>query len=250
MQHLKLPLILLILILLPARAPASGVSASFAPVADQTINLGAKIEFSVQITAAGDSESTSFAILPEEIADQMTNQDIVVRPEISQLSLVQGETQAVKFEIQTKTSALSVSGKKFAIQAKDAQGDILASTEVSLTVAPVYIVNVIDGPNGGTDPANPFDFDSQTSTAYFRPQTNGLQFIFHNLSEKPFIIHGQGAIPHQGFDSPSAHGESYQPALILPGAGADLAGSYTIHGIYQPNRSVVVNASQIPAATQ
>jgi hypothetical protein len=223
-------------------------------VGDQSIGLGAKLEVAVEIRA-DQAQSINFAIDPEDIADSIQNGDISIQMNPPQISLADGETKEVKLVIQTKTSAPSFNAKKFGLLVKSEKGSLLTSADISLKVLPIYVVTVIDG----TDADNPYDFDSQPGTSYFRPHAAGLQFIFKNLSKKhlspkPVLIHGDGkVIKHEDlFDAqgqPNAllYGNVYQPEpAISATAGDNLPGEYTFHYVYHPDRSVVVNATKIP----
>lgn len=226
---------------IPARASDGNIH--LGAVDAQSIELGAKLEISVDVTA-DEAQSINFAIDSEDIAEQIQDGDISIQANPAQVSLAAGETKEIKLEIQTKTSAPDFSAKKFGLVAKSEKGSPLASTDISLSVLPLYRVSILDGSD-----ADPFEFDSQAGTSYFRSHANGLQFVFRNLSTKPVIIHGSGVIKHQGF-TPLQHGDAYQPPLIMPSAGADQPGYYTIHGVYHPDRSVVVNATKFSASSK
>jgi hypothetical protein len=224
-------------------------------VSDQSIGLGAKLELTVNVTA-DQAQTVNLAIDSEDLAEQIQDSDISIQVNPPQLSLADGETKEVKLEIQTKTSAPSFNAKKFGLLVKSDKGSLLTSTDINLKVLPLYVVTIIDG----VDSDNPYDFDSQPGTSYFRAHEAGLQFVFKNLSKKhlsakPVIIHGSGVIKHQDVNfTPGAvngiqYGDVYQPEpAVLPAAGDNLPGYYTIHDIYHPDRSVIVNATKIPAS--
>lgn len=224
-------------------------------VSDQSIGLGAKLEVAIEVTA-DQAQTINFAIDSEDLADSIQNGDISLQTNPPQISLADGETKEVKLVIQTKTSAPSFNAKKFGLLVKSEKGSLLTSTDVALKVLPLYVVTIIDGANAD----NPYDFDSQPGVSYFRPHDAGLQFVFKNLSKKhlspkPVIIHGSGVIKHQdlfnaqGQPNGLNYGDVYQPEpAIAATAGDNLPGYYTIHDVYHPDRSVVVNAKTIPAA--
>jgi hypothetical protein len=211
----------------------------------QSIGLGAKLEISVEVTA-DEASSVNLAIDSEDLAEQIQDGDISIQSNPPQISLGAGETKEVKLEIQTKTTAPSFDAKKFGLVVKSDKGSTLTSADISLTVLPLYVVTVIDG----TDSDNPYDFDSQPGISYFRPHAKGLQFVFKNMSvkklapSKPVIIHGDGVIQHQDISKPLQHGEVYQPQVVHTSIGTDMPGYYTIHDVYHPDRSVVVNATK------
>jgi hypothetical protein len=211
-------------------------------VDSQSIGLGAKLEVTVDVSA-DEAQTVNFSIDSEDLAEQIQNSDISIQANPPQISLAAGETKEVKIEIQTKSSAPSFDAKKFGFVVKSDKGSLLTSTDISLKVIPLYVVTVTDGP----DADNAFEFDSPPGISYFREHAKGLQFIFKNLSSKPIIIHGSGVIKHQGF-TPLQHGDVYQPPLVLPSAGADAPGYYTIHEVYHPDRSVIVNTTKFGAA--
>jgi len=209
-----------------------------------SIGLGAKLEITVEVTA-DEASSVNLAIDSEDLAEQIQDGDISIQSNPPQISLGAGETKEVKLEIQTKTTAPSFDAKKFGFVVKSDKGSTLTSADISLTVLPLYVVTVIDG----TDSDNPYDFDSQPGISYFRPHAKGLQFVFKDMSvknlapTKPVLIHGNGVIQHQ-LGKPLQHGEVYQPQVVHTSIGTDMPGYYTIHDVYHPDRSVVVNATK------
>jgi hypothetical protein len=226
------------------RAQALDGNIHLSEIDSQSIGLGAKLEITVEVTA-DEASSVNLAIDSEDLAEQIQNGDISIQSNPPQISLGAGETKEVKLEIQTKTTAPSFNGKKFGFLVKSDKGSTLTSSDISLTVLPLYVVTIIDG----ADSENPYDFDSQPGISYFRPHANGLQFVFKNMStknldpSKPVIIHGNGVIQHQE-GKPLQHGDVYQPQVVHSSIGSDMPGYYTIHGVYHPDRSVVVNATK------
>jgi hypothetical protein len=225
----------LITLLLSSFFTVTGWSAEvkFAPIASQSITLGTKIFVPVILQMDSDS-AISFSFDPKELSDLVKAGDL-------SLALDQGSSSIV---VQTQTFSPSFQHKKFALQAKDSEGNLVSSVEVDLSVLPMFIVNITDSPNAKTG-ALEYRFDSSQAISYFRPHTTGLQIIFNNKSSQTIAIHGSGAIKHE--KDVKAPGQSYNPELILPSLGADQKGYYTIHGVYTPDRNIVVNASQWPA---
>lgn len=229
------------------------VNIHIASIDEQDIGLGATLNVLVNVTADS-AQTINFAVDPEEYVDQIQNGDVSIQANPSSITLDSGETKEVQLTIRTKTSAVSYDEtkdttiKKFGFVVKSTQGSVLSSLDIPLKVKPEYMVTVIDG----TDKDHPYDFDSETSTAYFRPNNKGIQFIFKNLSNKhldpihPVIIHGDAPIEHE---KGVLDYNGVFPALpaITPAAGANVKCGYTIHGVYHPYRSVVLNADQIPA---
>ena len=202
----------------------------FAPIPDQSIILGAKISVSVNTQVTSDSV-IHYSIDLKELTDLVKAGDL-------SLSIDQNTSSVI---IQTRTFAPSFQHKKFALQAKDSEGNLISGADVDLSVLPVFVVNVSDSPNSKLG-APEFRFDSLEGVSYFRPHAGGLQLIFNNKSSQTIAIHGSGAIKHE--KDVKAPGQSYIPELILPTAGPDLKGYYTIHGVYTPDRNVIFNATQ------
>jgi hypothetical protein len=221
---------------------------SFSTLSNQKVGLGATITQELTLNAgAGVSGDIKVDVDTSGLAlsDPFKEVSVSLSPSVSTLQ----ENGSVKLllTITTKTSAPSFAAGSFTLHAS--VGGVETSEQVSLEVMPLYVVNVLNGTNG-----DPFTFDSTAGTVYFRPHAKGLVVEFHNLSSQAVVIHGEGAIPHQDTESPmtpavngalSDSGRYVIPA-ILPGAGSDLPGYYTIHGVYKPDRNVVVNATKFP----
>jgi len=183
-------------------------SLHFESVQDQSINLGAEIQVGVSLKA-DQEQAVEFLILPNELSDAISSQDVSIDLDHSHLSLLQGEPQTLTLSIHTRTSAPSLTAKKFILQAKSQTGE-LTQIEIALSILPTYVIQVIDG-DDQTNPATSFDFDSQKDIAYFRPHAEGLQLIFLNKSTKSFVIHGEGLIKHQDTHVPTSPGQEYLP---------------------------------------
>ena len=153
------------------------------------------------------------------------------------ISLRESRERRSEIEIRTRPSAPSFSGATFRVIAR--AGDEVATRDVTLDVQAVYLIDVLNGIHGTA-----FDFSTPAEVARFRPHPEGLVLQFRNLSDRDVTIHGEGAIPHQDPGQPmSPRGGVYAIPPIFPADGADLAGHYTIHNVYEPERDVVFNMS-------
>jgi hypothetical protein len=229
MMKLSLSLFLLASSLISVQGFADEVH--FAPISEQTLNLGSQI--SVPVVIDSQAQSIQLSIHPAELTDEVASGDMILKAD------------GLDLRIGVPTFAQSFSHKKIILEAKDAHGNSLGSTDLYLSVKPIFVVTVTDAPIPNTHPEYPFVFDSDPSLTYFKAQPNGLQLVFKNNASQAFMIHGSGAIEHA--QAMTAPGESYLPALIKPGDGSDLKGYYTFHNIYNPSRNAIFNATQIPA---
>jgi hypothetical protein len=203
---------------------------NFVPIPEESINLGSQLN--IPLALDHPNNSIQFLVNPGDLANAVSSGDIVFK--------IEGTT----LRIGVPTYAQSFSHQKITLLAKDASGNSIASTDLYLSVKPVFVITVTDAPAPNPHPENPFVFDSDPALTYFKAQPGGLQLVFRNNASQAFMIHGSGAIQHAQEMTPP--GKTYLPAAIKPDAGNDLKGYYTFHSIYVPSRNVIFNATQIP----
>ncbi|MGZ3649890.1 MAG: hypothetical protein ACXVB9_02285 [Bdellovibrionota bacterium] len=211
------------------------------------INLAEEKAVPLQLVADG-SAAADVSVDSGELSAELKSGSIALDVLPKHVTFRPGEPASVTLRVLTRTDAASFEGKHFGLVAALQDGAAVRA-ELSLTVKAVYVVKVING--------DPFNFDSPAEELSFRAHPEGLQFLFQNFSARSCVIHGDGGIAHQDLERPlppvlrGPGGEAvldpngtYAPRLILPADGTNLEASYTIHGVYHPERKVRLNVPE------